>query len=465
MYGRILIVDGQATNRILYKVKLSEAFYRPLMAADGQTGLSLARSEKPELILLDLNLPDMPAKDMLRQLRCDPFTRAIPVIALTGSVDPADRLLALSEGADDVMSKPVSDLVLLARVRNLLRSREEHGAVASAWGMPAHSVLDLAEQAAPFDAKATVALISTRSQVALQWKHQLQPMLRENLVVMPPDLALILGGNPEHSARPDVYVIDLDHGANGEGLRLMSELTSRSATRHAAFCLNIEKPDADRCSMAFDLGADDVITSGLDPRELALRLRILIRRKRQADRQRATVEDGLRLAVIDPLTGIYNRRYAMPRMSGIAAQAAQEGSPFAVMVVDLDRFKAVNDRFGHSAGDLVLTEVARRLSENLRMTDLLARIGGEEFLVVLPQTSFDEAQIVAHRLRQVIAEHPIPQPSGPGLFVTASIGVAMASPCDEPSEISVLVDRADRALLQSKTAGRNQVTFAARNAA
>lgn len=465
MNGRILIVDGQATNRILYKVKLSEAFYRPSLAADGQTGLALARSEKPGLILLDLNLPDMAAKDMLRKLRCDPLTRAIPVIALTSSADPEDRLIALSEGADDVMSKPVDDLLLLARVRNLMRSRDENGAVASAWGMPAHSVLDLSEQAAAFDGKATVALVSDQPEIAFFWKHRLQPVLRENLVVMAPEQALKLDGMAEDCTLPDVFVISADLSSGDSGLRLMSDLASRRASRHAAFCIYCEQPESDRSGMAFDLGADDVMLPGLSLREIALRLRILIRRKRQADRQRASVEDGLRLAMIDPLTGIYNRRYAMPRMAGIAAQAAQEGSKFAVMVVDLDRFKAVNDRFGHRAGDLVLTEVARRLSENLRMTDLLARIGGEEFLVVLPATCFDQAQIVAQRLRQVIAEQPIPQPAGPGLYVTASIGVAMASPGEEPSEISVLVDRADRALLQSKTAGRNQVTFAASDAA
>src|SRR5690606_491951 len=227
-------------------------------------------------------------------------------------------------------------------------------------------------------------------------------------------------------AGPDVFVIEAHLGGSGGGLRLMSALASRPATRHAAACIVTPAQAGEATATAFDLGADDVVARGLGARELALPLRILIRRNGPSDMLRATVEDGLKLAVLAPLTGIYNRRYAIPRVAGIAAQAAQEGSDFAVMVVDLDRFESVNDRFGHAAGDRVLAEVARRLSENLRISDLLARIGGEEFLVALPQTALEDAERVADRLRRVIAQHPVTLPSGPALRVTASIGVAMA---------------------------------------
>src|SRR5690606_28635981 len=130
-------------NRIIYKVKLGDAFYEPLLAADARSCLAMARAERPDLILLDLALPDMPGTQVLRELRADPATRAIPVVGLTSSREAEDRLKALAAGADDVVSKPVPDQVLLARVRNLLRARGEQGFVASAWGMPAHSVLGL----------------------------------------------------------------------------------------------------------------------------------------------------------------------------------------------------------------------------------------------------------------------------------------------------------------------------------
>lgn len=465
MHGRILIADDVAANRIIYKAKFGGSFYDPLLAADARSCLAMARTQAPDLILLDMALPDMPGTQVLRELRADPASRAIPVIALTSSREAGDRLEALSAGADDVMSRPVPDQVLLARVRNLLRARGEQGFVASAWGMPAHSVLGLAEAQAGFETLGTVALVAARPETALRWQNGLKPVLRDKLVAMSPDQAVqaLPSGT---GAPPDVFVIEADLDHAGDGLRLMSELASRPGTRHSATCIVTATPEGNAMATAFDLGADDVVARGMGAHELALRLRILIRRKRQSDRLRATVEDGLKLAVIDPLTGIYNRRYAIPRMAGIAAQAAQEGSDFAVMMVDLDRFKSVNDRFGHAAGDRVLAEAARRLSDNLRITDLLARIGGEEFLIALPQTALGDAQRVADRLCEVIAQHPVTLPSGLALRVTASIGVAMGRAVEgAPEDVADLIDRADKALLRSKSSGRNQVTFAGRNAA
>ncbi|MEZ5796331.1 MAG: diguanylate cyclase [Paracoccaceae bacterium] len=474
MQGRILIVDDVATNRIIYKVKLGEAFYEPLLAADGQSCLALARAERPDLILLDLDLPDMDGTEVLRELRTDLATRAIPVIVLTASTSSEARIAALSAGADEVMSKPVPDQELMARVRNLLRSRGEAGFVSTAWGMSAHSVLGLSEQPGSFDRLGKVALVTTTPQGALRQKRDLQGCLRDTMVAMTRETALAVsapdGGGTDGGAVPDVFLIEADLDGSGGGLRLMSELKSRAATRHSAFCIAsapAASPGsgqngnrADGRAIAFDLGADDVVDPAMGARELALRLRILIRRKRQGDLTRTTLQDGLRLAVIDPLTGVYNRRYAMPRLAGISAQAVQEGSEFAVMVVDLDRFKEVNDRHGHAAGDRVLSEMARRLTDNLRMTDLLARIGGEEFLVALPQTSYPDAQRVADRLCRVIGDHPVRLGNGQMLRVTASIGVVMGPAQGQRAEdIAALVDQADRALLTSKASGRNQVTF------
>ncbi|MCB6178351.1 diguanylate cyclase [Rhodobacter sp. Har01] len=459
MHGRILIVDDTATNRIVYKVKLSDAFYEPLLASDGESGLRLAREETPDLVLLDLALPDIDGTEVLRRLKADPMTRSIPVIALSASRSGDERCRALAAGADDVISKPFIDSVLMARMRNLLRMREDTRFVTRAWGQEAPALLGMAEAAQPFEPAGTVALVASRPELALIWKHQLLRTLRDRLVVMTRDQVLALPPLRD-ATTPDIFVVEADLDAPGAGLRLISELGSHAGTRHSAVCIVTAAEDDETTVMAFDLGADDVLARAVCDRELAPRLRILLRRKRQADRIRATVEDGLRMAMIDPLTGVYNRRYAMPRLAGIAAQAASEASDFAVMVVDLDRFKSVNDRFGHAAGDAVLIEVARRLSENLRISDMLARIGGEEFLVALPQTNLADAERVAERLRQVVGDDPVLLPTGERLRVTVSIGVALGhSGAEAAEDVSGMVDRADRALLASKTAGRNLVTF------
>ena len=262
------------------------------------------------------------------------------------------------------------------------------------------------------------------------------------------------------TGRAEVFILH-DDGRDPSGtLRFLSELKSHQATRHSAVCVVGPAGEGDEAAMAFDLGADDAVGPGVTAEELALRTRGLLRRKRQSDRQRARMQDGLRMAMLDPLTGLYNRRCAAPQLAAIAARSREEGSQFAVMVMDLDRFKQVNDEYGHAAGDQVLVEVARRLTANLRDTDVLARIGGEEFLAILPQSSMAVARRVAERLCQMMDDQPIRLLSGEALRVTVSIGVAVAGAGGEDSyAIEGLVEQADLALLESKGAGRNQVTY------
>lgn len=456
MSGRILIVDDVATNRIVYRARLAAAFYEPILAADGAGALAAAVEQRPDLILLDLVLPDMPGQEVLSRLRADPRTRAIPIIVLTAAQNQADRLAAFSAGADDVIVKPASDQVLLARVRNLLRARADNN-------FPADESLapGLAEPAAVFAPAATVALVSSRAEQARRLERDLTGVLRGRLRVLSRPQALAEAAQQVSGARvPDVFILQ-DDGSDGVGaLRFLSELKSHQATRYSAVCVLGPAGAGDEAAMAFDLGADDVVGPDVTAAELALRTRSLVRRKRQGDRERARMQDNLRLALVDPLTGLFNRRHAMPQLDAIAARAAETGTAFAVMVIDLDRFKQVNDQHGHAAGDQVLVEVARRLTANLRATDLLARIGGEEFLVILPNCPMTEARRVAERLCEAIEERPVWLASQQQLTVTVSIGVAVSDPgACQPVAAEQVVEQADLALLDSKGAGRNQVTY------
>jgi diguanylate cyclase (GGDEF)-like protein len=165
-----------------------------------------------------------------------------------------------------------------------------------------------------------------------------------------------------------------------------------------------------------------------DPQETALRLRLQLSRQRRVEALRQAVRQGLELAATDPLTGLYNRRYALARLDRIAQQAVETGVCYAVMILDIDRFKQVNDRYGHAAGDAVLLTVAGRLRAALRPSDLLARIGGEEFLVVLPDASLASARAVAERLRAAVSDTPVALPDGLGsVAVTLSAGLTLAA--------------------------------------
>lgn len=453
--GKILIVDDVATNRIVLKVKLAAACYETVFAATGAEALQLARGELPDLILLDVKLPDIDGIDVCERLKADPVTRDIPVVMITAFNDARARMAALRAGADDYLSKPIDDLVLLARLRSLLRARETEAELR----LRDLTCRDLgfAEAAARFSAAGTVALVTGSRKMAEAWKARLAGHMTDRLVTLDGDAAL---AEPDGAHPIDVFVIAADLVQPGAGLRLMSELRSRPATRHAAICILVAADARETAAMALDLGAGDLILEGAEAEEVALRIRAQLDRKRLADRLRDKVADGLRMAVTDPLTGLYNRRYALPHLARIAERSGETGRLFAVMVLDLDRFKSVNDTWGHAAGDAVLTEVAARLRANLRAVDLIARIGGEEFMVALPDTTLEAARATAERLRQVVEERAIRLPRSVGeVRVTMSVGLAMGSGRDGvPHAVEDIIGEADRALLGSKSDGRNTVT-------
>lgn len=475
MVGKLLIVDEVATNRIVLKARLASAGYRPVVAADAGSALALAAGDRPDLALIAAHLPGsergMATAALIVRLRGLPGCAALPVVVMTegasdGTASEA-RLAALRAGADDALSRPVEEEALLALIRSFMRQR----AMADL-GSPAETLplMGLAEPAAAFERPARIALVTARPETGLRLRRDLVTLPHEVAVLSaeealacaqrarPPEAAPTDAAVPD-AAVPDAFVIEADLASPGAGLRLMSELQSRPATCHAAFLILLAEGRASLAATAYDLGAQALMSPSAPGAEAALRLTRLIARKRADDRRRASVQDGLRLAMIDPLTGLYNRRYAAARLSEIAEAAARDQHGFAVMVVDLDRFKSVNDRWGHAAGDAVLVEVATRLTQALRAGDLLARIGGEEFLAALPQASLAEAEHVAARLCHAVEERPVRLPSGLEIGVTVSIGVAIAGGGgDCGTGVREAVDHADRALMRAKSAGRNQVT-------
>lgn len=453
MAERILIVDDIATNRIVLKVKLASAFYETLQAACGGEAIALARQARPDLILLDVELPDMSGPEVCARLKADPLTREIPVVMVTARQDEARRIESLRAGAAEVFWKPIDDSLLLARLRSLLRARDA-GAQFGIGGAMC-PVPGFGETEPGFDAPGQVAIVTPRLDRGLALRRALARATADRIVVLDDTAAL---GLSAAGPVPDVFLVAVEADLPEATLRLLSDLRSRPASRHSPVCLLLPRSAGSLAAIALDLGADDLIDGAAPPAEIALRLSCQLARKRRADRLRTSLADGLRLAVTDPLTGLHNRRYALPQLARMDEAARRSGTALAVMVLDLDRFKAVNDSFGHAAGDAVLVEVARRLRANLRPDDLAARIGGEEFVVAAAETAPGAARTLAERIRRAVEELPVRLPNGDSARVTLSIGLAMGGAAQPTPSVDVLLDAADRALLRSKTEGRNQVT-------
>ncbi|PWE29280.1 diguanylate cyclase response regulator [Maritimibacter sp. 55A14] len=451
MSGRILIVDDVATNRIVLKAKLAGAFYDVLLAEDGARALALARREAPDLILLDATMPGSDGFATCERLRADRATRHIPVILLTGRDDRGARLRALQAGADDVLSRPVSDRLLLARLRSLLRDKSAADELCAR--AQTCRALGLEDASAAPPRIANVLVVCNDPGCARSRANALGLRLDARVAAAEARDVLAAGAG---GTEPDLLLICMDGAPLGPLRDLLSELRARGTTRDSALVVMLAQDDPGAGAAALDLGANDFVLRSAAPEELALRLRNQLRRKHYVDRLRASVRDGLRLAATDPLTGLSTRRYALSRLDRMTSQAAEYGRRFAVLLLDIDRFKRINDRFGHAAGDAVLAEVAARLRATLRRDALLARYGGEEFLAALPDTTLPAARLAAERMRRAIARKPFQIGAGlPLLNVTLSVGVVLSE--SDPCPVAALIEVADGALYASKAGGRNQV--------
>lgn len=464
MAGRILIADITATNRIILKVKLGAARYDVLQAASTDEVLARARSDHPDMVIVDAHLPGSHdgGVELTRAMKADEALGTIPVI-VTDAVPARDtRLAALAAGADDYLAKPFDEVTLLALVRHLMRAHVAQDELTRR--QDTAEEMGFAETAQALARPPRIALIAPGADAGATWRDDLATRIDAEISVIDRDGAL---DRWDQDDLPDAFVIGADLARHHDGLMLVSELRSRPATRHAVIAIHDDKNAPETVPMALDLGANAVVAAPFDAEEIAVRLTPLLARKFQMDGLRATLDARLNLALRDPLTGLYNRRYAESYMRRIIAQAAETGQPFAVMLLDLDRFKSVNDTWGHPVGDAVLVETARRLAANVREVDLLVRHGGEEFLIALPATDLAAASAAAERLRQVIGETPIAVPvQDLEVPVTISIGVTVCTgDKGEPSTLQGLVDTADRALYASKSDGRNQVSFAGTAAA
>jgi two-component system, cell cycle response regulator len=471
MSGRILLVDSIATNRIVLRVKLLAAHYAVTPCATLDEARAAMSVERPDLILIDLSGPAIQAYDMCRSIKSDPDTLAIPIIATGSFPTPSARIAALRAGADDVLEKPLNDALLQARIRSLLRARDATSELRLR--EDTQRALGFAEEAEVFAPAGRVALVTDTI-------SDPTPSLTALMERLPQPYSLLESGRmltaEAMTPLPDLFIID---GAGGPGgapvagdiFRMVADLRSRSETRHAGQLVILPENASDMAAMVLDLGANDLVTERVSADELAHRVRALLRRKSQADRLRDTVRSGLQAAVTDQLTGLYNRRYALPHLAKMAERALVKARDFTVMVLDIDHFKRINDQHGHAVGDKVLAEVARRLRDNLRAVDLIARIGGEEFLVAMPDTTAAQGQVAAERLRRMIEGAPFAlQTEGvaaskslavaaPRIKVTLSIGVAVGGPSSPLTEdIDALFNRADAALYCAKSAGRNMVT-------
>ncbi len=454
MTARVLVVDDVVPNLKLLEARLTAEYFDVVTATNGFEALKICGKGECDIVLLDVMMPGIDGFEVCRRLKANPDTLHLPVIMVTALDQASDRVKGLEAGADDFLTKPIDEIALIARVRSLARLKVAIDELRSRAATSANlGVTSAVEHKLDGGLGGAILLVddrfnsSDRIVAALRGRYDVD-------VEADPQQALFRAADKDY----ELVVISLGLN-NFDGLRLCSQLRSLDRTRHTPLLLLADIEDRQRILRGLDLGVNDYIVRPIDANELYSRVRTQVRRKRYTDALRSNVRAAMEMAVVDPLTGLNNRRYLETHLYSMLEQAAQKGRPISAMILDIDHFKRVNDSYGHEAGDEVLRHFAARVRRVVRGADLMCRYGGEEFVIIMPDAKLSVAQIVAERIRATVAATQFPIDKGArSIPVTVSIGVADSNGDDTPDG---LMKRADQALYLSKNGGRNRVTATA----
>ncbi|MGI3168021.1 diguanylate cyclase [Pseudooceanicola sp. C21-150M6] len=461
MPGRLLIADDRFASRLMLSALFSGAYYDVIQADRPSTALAAARADRPGAIILRDGFGPDGAIAFCHQLKADPATADCLRIIMTDRTDPDRTVKLIAAGVDDVLCRSYGDEELLARVEGLLHHRGRVADLQLRFGPDRDS--GLAEATAGFSWPSRIALVSP-AQDAPYWAETLTRTLRHRNIAP----VQVGTGTGSGAALPDasLFVVDGPGLGREQALRLIARLAARPDP--ASCLLAVGPDDSGFAAQGLRVGASGILRGALDGAETTARVGLQLDRLDKIDRLRADLSQGLRSAVIDPLTRLYNRRFAMPRLQRLLHDLRRTGQPATIIMADLDYFKWINDRFGHSAGDTILSATGGIIAEHTPTEGFAVRMGGEEFLIALPGTDQAAARIMAEKLREAICGTVFAHPrSGTGLRTTISIGISTMTCRRLPpflaaeDEIIRWISEADSALYQAKHEGRNRVAVAA----
>jgi len=454
MSALILVVDDVPANVKLLEIKLSNEYYDIITAKDGYEAISQTKQHKPDLILLDVMMPGMDGFETCKKLKEDPEISHIPVVMVTALSDIADRVRGLEAGADDFLTKPINDIALFARVKSLvrikvlldeLRMRDKTGLQMGI----------ISEGQNTFTQDVAGAHILIVDDDVVQLKRLTERLSQDYKVeaVSKPEGSMSVAAHENF----DLIIVNTQL-TDMDGLRLASHFKGQEETRNVPVLMLVDEEDTRAMIKGLELGVNDYIVIPVDYNEMAARVKTQIRRRKYQEALRSNYQQTLSQAITDSLTGLYNRHYLNAHLDNLVRQALNNNKPLSLLMLDMDHFKSVNDTYGHDIGDEVLKQLATVIINTVRSADLAARFGGEEFVILMPETDTRQAKDAAERIRKTIESTPLKVSHNVGhLNKTISIGAAFLNEMGDSGQ--ALLKRADEALYRAKHEGRNRVAY------
>ncbi len=438
---RVLVVDDEPINIRIMAATLEKAGYEVFRASDCDTALRMIREENPHILLLDVMMPVMGGIELTKLLRNDPETNAIPIILVTSLERTEDKVEGLNAGADDFLTKPVIAAELLARVRSLLKLKRLNDDALSRYE-PASYDISGADNSRR--GKSIILIVEDDKIVAKISGSILSAGGYEVITAATIlEAETVLDGTV-----PDLILLDLIL-PDGSGIDLLASLRTKPEFENIPVIIVSSLTDLETRVKGIETGADDYLVKPVHSLELMARVKSNLHKYEISQRLKRNADKLFVLSITDPLTGLYNRQYLDTVLEREIAASRRNGSVFSLLLFDIDHFKEINDTLGHVVGDSVLRELGRILKNDVRINDVAARYGGDEFVVMLLNTSIDTAMTVAEKLRLIVGNSVFAS------VVTISIGVAQVLP--EDSGMESIIKRADEALYVAKRKGRNRV--------
>jgi len=448
MTANILVVDDIETNIKLLQAKLLNEYYTVFTASSGKGALDVLKKEKIDIVLLDVMMPEMDGFEVCKKIKADPETTHIPVVMVTALSDVEDRVKGLEAGADEFLTKPINDTALFVRIKSLsrmkslideLKIRNSTNALLGGITTEIHDNFE--------DKK--ILLINDD---IVQAKNIKQMLLKLTLNVK------VISNSEEldivNEYKPDLVIVS-SALENEDPLRISVILRGKPEISGIILILQTDEDGMPLVMKGFELGINDYFVYPIDESELVARIKTQLRRKQYQDNLRNDLEQSVNLAAKDGLTGLFNRRYFDIHIKQMVEKANKDNIKLYLLMCDIDNFKHVNDTYGHQAGDKVLTATARIFKNTFRVTDLIARFGGEEFIILLNDTNIDQTMYTAERVRVKIESmnFQIDEQTEP-LKKTISIGVTEYK---KGESIEDFIERSDKAMYEAKTTGKNKV--------